>query len=332
MFVSHEKLYDFGTSKQSLLSRKKVLLIGCGGLGCSCALHLSMSGLNFIRIVDADKISLSNLHRQIAFQESDIGRYKSDVLAEQCLIKNKNLQVDIHNIFCDENNIEHLLNDIDVVVDCTDSASVKSLLNITCRKKQIPLVFGSAIGWDGICFTILPTGPCLECVFPDYRLTSDSCDGLGVLGPVPNLIGTIQAVETIKLCTNVSINTKLLMYSAYDGEFTHVDCEFDPVCKICNPNISKQEEIYDVKFSSIDLYNKDILILDIRKEYDEEHSVFNSKWKPSIDIDEIISLSTQYKFVYILCEKGERSLNLCHKIKLSNVLSIVGGIREIFKE
>ncbi|KAL3310535.1 Molybdenum cofactor synthesis protein 3, partial [Cichlidogyrus casuarinus] len=209
-------LDDFGVPAQTLLKESKVLIIGCGGLGCPAAVFLAAAGVGEIGLLDNDYVELGNLHRQIGHSEQRLGHNKAESLSARCLEINSNIQINIHKTrFTPANGLE-LVSNYDCVLDCTDNAPSRYLINDVCASSgPKPLVSGSALKFDGqltvylaafsskVTTTSVSRPPCYRCLYPDPppRAAVGSCSEQGVLGVVPGVIGTMQAAEAIKVLT-----------------------------------------------------------------------------------------------------------------------------------
>jgi sulfur-carrier protein adenylyltransferase/sulfurtransferase len=200
-------LKEIGEAGQITLMNAKVLLVGAGGLASSAALYLAACGVGTIGIVDFDVVDASNLNRQILHGVEDIGKLK--VESAKSAIEHINPDVSII-AFAERlapENVFHIMDDFDVVMDASDNFGTKYLLNDACFLSGKPYVFGGAVGFDGQASVFWPKngGPCMRCLIPeqpDSRL-SPSCSEAGVLGMVPGLIGLVQATEVVKLVLGI---------------------------------------------------------------------------------------------------------------------------------
>lgn len=298
MFRNHHQLYQFGTQKQAQLHSSTVVILGCGGLGCIVAMHLASSGVGHLVLVDYDKVEESNLHRQLSYVKQDIGSYKANVLKEWCIQHQPGITITTVVEACSDTNIHTIIHQGDkpvhAVVDCMDSARTKVMVNLYCKRLGIPYIFGSAVAWDGQVCTMMPHHPCLNCIFPSYEVGSDSCELRGVLGPIPCVIGSLQAVECIKVLTKLhpdiqNQHTTLVNYSGWDNTFEHMECTTCDSCSYCYPNnrvenkvTSTFEQEYPIEISYaeylVQKQTKDVtLLLDIRLQPTEEQQLIQTK-------------------------------------------------------
>jgi molybdopterin/thiamine biosynthesis adenylyltransferase len=196
-------LKDIGILGQKKILSSKVLIIGAGGLGSSVAELLSRAGIGSLGIVDDDKVSLSNLHRQSLYNTSDIGKFKVKIAKDKIKKINPNTKVTIYKIRLNNNNFKKIINDYDYIVDGSDNFTTKFLLNDFCLKFKKVLVTGAISKFDGHIFTFNFKNkkiPCLRCFFQESKITDDllNCESEGILGTVAGIVGTIQANEILK--------------------------------------------------------------------------------------------------------------------------------------
>ena len=201
-------LKDIGTLGQKKIISSKVLIVGLGGLGSPVAEFLSRAGVGTIGIVDYDKVSLSNLHRQSFYLTKDIGKFKVKVAKDKIKKINQNIKINIYKIRLNSLNFKKIINDYDYIVDGSDNFQTKFLLNDFCLKFKKILVTGAISKFDGHIFTFDFKNkkiPCLKCFFQESKISDDllNCESEGVLGTVAGIVGTIQANEILKKILNI---------------------------------------------------------------------------------------------------------------------------------
>jgi molybdopterin/thiamine biosynthesis adenylyltransferase/rhodanese-related sulfurtransferase len=333
-YTRHHSLYNFGKTKQELLSTKKALIIGCGGLGCSAALNLVGSGIHTLGLMDKDTVCISNLHRQHGHCSERIGNLKVQSLKESCNKLNPDVLIITYTQWFDTTKeTKEIVKKYDIVLDCSDNATTRININRMCKSLEVPLVFASSIGWDGqVCF-IDPNGPCLECVFPGMKQTSDTCESRGVFGPVPGIMGSMQAIEAIKYLIGLENSNKLLMYDSLHSCVHEIQLESNRDCLVCGNN-NFITTVYSVKEYSeylSDSSNK--ILIDIRTGNTEHEEIRDSVHVNQQDITQEWVVSMMSKNIYVLCEYGERSNMVVSKIRgfnYANAWSIHGGSRAVF--
>ena len=201
-------LKDIGVLGQKKILLSKVLIIGAGGLGSPVAEFLSRAGIGSLGIVDDDKVSLSNLHRQSLYNTSDIGKFKVKIAKDKIKKINPNTKVIIYKIRLNNNNFKRIIDSYDCVVDGSDNFTTKFLLNDYCFKFKKVLVTGAISKFDGHIFTFNFKNkkiPCLRCFFQESEISDDllNCESEGILGTVAGIVGTIQANEVLKKILNI---------------------------------------------------------------------------------------------------------------------------------
>jgi adenylyltransferase/sulfurtransferase len=221
-----------GEEGQEKLKRAKVLIAGVGGLGCPVSIYLAAAGVGTIRLVDHDRVELSNLNRQILHGDEDIGKNKSDSAIEKLTKLNQSVRVEAIAETITEDNISQLVTGFDLIVDATDNLLTRYLLNKAAIDKNIPFFHGAVYGFEGRVMTIIPgKTTCLWCVYQG-RTTQGK---FPVIGVAPAVIGCLQATEVIKYITGIGelLTSKLLIYDGLNLEFTKLTVERDPNCRHC---------------------------------------------------------------------------------------------------
>ena len=231
-------LPNVGGKGQRKLLESKVLLVGAGGLGSPAGYYLAAAGVGTLGFVDFDVVDLSNLHRQILHNTERVGQPKTASAAETIGQLNPDVQVIQHQERLISENALQIFEPYDIIVDGGDNFPAKYLANDACVLLGKPLVWGAVFQFDGQTSVFLPhEGPCYRCVFPEPPPPGSvpSCQEAGVFGAVPGVIGTIQAVETIKLLLGLgeSLAGRLLVYDGLMGEFLEVKIQQNPDCLVC---------------------------------------------------------------------------------------------------
>ena len=231
----HIKLPSFGTEAQLKLKTARVLIIGVGGLGSPAALYLAAAGVGTIALMDGDKVSLSNLQRQIAHFSSDLGKGKVLSACEKLQALNPLIRVETIGEFLAPDNAEQIINSYDFIIDATDDIEAKFLINDVCVKSGKPFSHAALLQYEGHSFTYVPGSACLRCIFgaPPPEGTVQTCSQAGVLGAVAGLLGTIQAAEAIKYFTGIGslLTNQLLTVDALTFSFSSVKVIPDANCR-----------------------------------------------------------------------------------------------------
>jgi len=222
----------FGEDGQEKLKRAKVIIAGSGGLGSAASIYLAVAGVGTIRIIDHDRVELSNLNRQILHGDNDIGRKKIDSAAEKLSRLNQGVKVEAIEETINEDNISRLVAGFDLIVDAMDNLPTRYLLNKVAIEKNIPFVHGAVYGLEGRAMTIIPgKTACLRCV---YRGLIPQ-EKFPVIGVTPAVIGCIQATEVIKYIVGIGklLTNRLLVYDGLNMKFTELAVKKDPNCEHC---------------------------------------------------------------------------------------------------
>lgn len=195
-------LHNFDVAGQERLQQSTVLIVGLGGLGCPAALYLAAAGVGRLILADGDEVELSNLQRQIAHGLDDIGRNKAESVATSIASLNPELELIVHPAHLDEQSMAPLVAEADLILDGTDNYPTRFALNRAGIAAGIPLVSGAAVRSEGQVAVFDPRngGPCYRCLYPaEGADTALSCSDSGVLAPVVGVIGTLQAMEALKI-------------------------------------------------------------------------------------------------------------------------------------
>jgi len=220
----------FGEEGQEKLKRAKVFIAGAGGLGSTIALYLTVAGVGTIRIVDHDKVELSNLNRQILHWDKDVGRKKINSTLEKLEQINAGVKIEAIEETISESNVSQLVADSDLIVDAMDNLPTRYILNKTALERKIPFFHGAVRGVT----TIIPgQTACLMCI---YRGHTPPQEKFPVIGVTPAVIGCIQATETVKYIVGIGelLTNRLLTFSGLDMKFTEFKVSRDPNCKHCS--------------------------------------------------------------------------------------------------
>jgi molybdopterin/thiamine biosynthesis adenylyltransferase len=237
-FARHLRLPEIGIAGQARLRRASVLVVGAGGLGSSVLLHLAASGVGRIGIVDPDKVTLDNLHRQILHGMATLGMAKVESARRRLTDVNPQTALDLYPKSFSESNAEDLAQPYLLVVDGSDNLATRRLINRTCIREKKPMVFGSAQRFEGqVGVFDARRGPCYRCVFPDLADSGaiESPEEAGVFGPLPAIIGTLQALEAMKLLLGIGepLHGRLLVFDGLSGKFDEIRIRKNPHCPAC---------------------------------------------------------------------------------------------------
>ncbi|XP_045116192.1 adenylyltransferase and sulfurtransferase MOCS3-like [Portunus trituberculatus] len=266
-------LPEFGPRGQRTLSAASILIVGCGGLGCPAAIYLAAAGVGRLGLIDYDLVELNNLHRQVLHTEARVGTSKALSIAQSIQALNSEVKVVPYEVSFTSSVALAVIRQYDVVLDCTDNVATRYLLNDACVLADKPLVSGSALRFEGQ-LTVYhhQGGPCFRCIHPKPPPpeTVTNCSDGGVLGAVPGVIGCMQALEAIKIITNVgtSLSQKLLLFDGLRGTFLTVKLRgMKSTCEICGETPSIKQLIDYEQFCGAAATDKDkgVMLLDRNK-------------------------------------------------------------------
>jgi len=226
-------LYGFGEEGQEKLKRAKVFIAGAGGLGSPASIYLAAAGVGTIRIVDQDKVELSNLNRQVLHWDENIDGRKADSAEAKLKKLNPGVRIEAITETITEANVSQLVADSDLIVDAMDNLPTRYLLNKTAIEKDIPFFHGAVYGFEGRAITIIPgKTACLNCVYHGVIIPEKK---FPIIGVTPAVIGCIQATEVIKYIVGLGelLTNRLLTYDGLRMTFTEFKVKKDPNCEHC---------------------------------------------------------------------------------------------------
>ena len=360
-------LPQWGLDAQNRLAHSAVLIVGLGGLGCAVAPYLVSSGVGRVGLMDFDEVSLTNLHRQPLYTDADVGLSKVNQAALSLKKLNPHCQIETYscpfNLDLDQDLSPETLNEYDCIVDCTDRLSARYDISRVCHTYNLVHIYGSVDQFEGQVAVFYPSGPCYQCMFPTPPPPGliQNCAQSGVLGPLPGLIGTLQALETLKVLGNLSSPQKSsTQISCFDGLTTQLyslPLHVNPRCPICSlsiqpPSMPSQESSTKVHSKSIRLITSIQLkkhlsqatlsspsfqIIDVRspEEYQEGHLPTASLWPLSDLQTQIVDSSTftlppsfdPHHPTVIYCAQGPRAQKALSLLTpyFSSLYELVGG-------
>jgi molybdopterin/thiamine biosynthesis adenylyltransferase len=221
-----------GEAGQEKIKKASVVIAGAGGLGSPIALYLTAAGVGTLRIIDNDKVELSNLNRQILHWDKDVSKSKTASAYDKLTKLNKNVTIETVHITIDESNAAQLTEGFDVIVDAMDNLSTRFLLNKAAVKHKVPFIHGAVSGMEGRAMTVIPgKSACIKCLYhaapPKIKFP--------VLGTTPAVIGAIEATEVIKYITGIGtlLTNRLLIYDGLNMKFTELKVIRDINCEHC---------------------------------------------------------------------------------------------------
>lgn len=352
-YSRHLLIPGIGEVGQLRLKNASVLLIGTGGLGSPAALYLAAAGVGRLGLVDPDTVDLSNLQRQLLHSDATVGMPKLESAAARLRETNPHIHLDLHPVRFTPENAIPIAENYDIILDGSDNFPTRFLTNDTAFFLKKPLVYGAIHRFDGQMTVFAPHlgGPCYRCLLPEIPAPGavPSCNEAGVLGVLPGIIGSLQAMEAIKLILGLGEPPlgKLLIYDALRTSFRSLKLPHDPACRLCgqnpsihsvnNPETSAQTTCSTMQTitaaelkARLDSGDLNALLLDVREqeEWDAIH-IPQAKLVPLQTIPSYAPNLPKDTQIIIHCKAGMRSAKACQylsSIGFENVVNVTGGM------
>lgn len=327
-------LPEIGISGQQKLAEASVLIVGVGGLGCPVLQNLAAAGVGKIGIVDGDIVEETNLHRQYLYTPNDCGKSKVAVAKNAISKQNSNVEVIPYNDYFTKHNCLDISADYQIIVDCTDNIATRYLIDDVSLDKGIPMVYASIHKFEGqLSVFNYKNGPTYRCFFPENeRLEAiPNCNDSGVLGVLPNVLGTMQANEVLKIILGIGevLSGELLLYNSLDNCFQTIEIHK-------NTDLKNKIKIEYKSISETEFFeNINSLIIDIRENFEEPKlDLENIKSVPLCELDNFLKDVDKNQKIILICQHGNRSeLAVDYLIKKGflNVRHLQNGIVNLKK-
>ncbi|MBD3202799.1 adenylyltransferase [Candidatus Woesearchaeota archaeon] len=226
-------LEEIGKKGQMILNNSCVSIVGLGALGSTCAELLARAGIGKLILFEKDVLEIHNLHRQILYDEREVGKRKA--VEAKNILENINSDIDIvsYDKGLDKSNV-NLLKESDIILGCTDNFESRFLINEFSLKEKIPWVHGGAVKTVGNLLNVIPEKVCFRCIFPVIENFSETADSLGIINSIPAVIGSLQATQAIKILLKKEYEKMLVYFNVWTNELTKVNVEKNPDCPACN--------------------------------------------------------------------------------------------------
>ncbi len=357
-YQKHLFLPEIGMEGQEKLKNAKVLVVGAGGLGCPVLQYLSAAGIGNIGIVDGDKVELSNLQRQVLYATTDIGFYKAEKAAQHLNENNNSIEYQVFTEYLKSENASGIIQNYDIVVDCTDNFTVRYVINDVCVAQNKPFVYGAIHKFEGqvAVFNFKNSngilGPTYRCVFPNQPSESEipNCATVGVLGILPGTIGLYQANEVVKMVLGIGkvLSGEMLLVDLLENTQTKIKVKrvmndelkvmsFEKKDEKLNSNIGKVNEISIFELEKMVSEKVDFQLIDVRLDY--EYGIChlpNAQLIPLNDIENKVNQISKNKPVVFYCHHGMRSAHAIKTLQkmdvFNNLINLEGGIDEWARE
>ncbi len=339
-------LKDFGPEAQQKLTDAKVLVVGAGGLGVPVLTYLNAMGVGTLGVVDNDVVALSNLHRQVLYNESDVGMLKVKAAIRALSSQNKTTRFHGYETFLAKENALEIIADYDLVIDATDNFPTRYLINDACVLLKKPFVYGALHGFEGqVSVFNYQDGPTYRCLYPTMPKADEvpNCNEHGVLGIIPGIVGNFQALEAVKVLTGVGqvLSGRLLLYNGLDAVFQKIKFSQNPENKLrteleTNYDFECEVPIQSIAPADFLVLNEttQLQIIDVRTlaEYEVGH-LENSLHIPLANLSSRTAEIDQHVPAYFLCQSGVRSQKaivlLQELMPTSQFIDISGGMNKL---
>ncbi|MCM4166283.1 Shikimate dehydrogenase (NADP(+)) [Arenibacter antarcticus] len=342
-------LKDFGPEAQHKLKNASILVIGAGGLGTPALSYLNAMGVGTLGVIDQDKIEITNLQRQVLYTEADLGKSKLATLVAHLKSQNSGTHFKTFDTFINRDNALDIISKFDLVIDGSDNFSTRYLVNDACVILNKPFVSGAIQGFEGqLSVYNFQGGPTYRCLFPNMPSPNEipNCNDNGVLGVIPGIIGSLQALEAVKVVAEIGevLSGKLLLFNGLSQSYQTIKFKVNPE----NRTIKELKESYGNEscdaiptisceaFLQLLATKKDIQIIDVRSR--EEFMDFVSKEIKAINIPLNQLMESDVNFdsrtpIYFICQSGKRSgigLKIVQeKYSKLSLFSVEGGINKL---
>ena len=343
----HISLPEFGIEGQERLKGAKVAIVGLGGLGSPAALYLASAGVGTLGLIDGDRVDLTNLQRQVLYDEEDLGASKAEVAARKLSRMNSDISIAAYSHRLDSSDALDVLKGFDIVLDGSDNFPTRYLVNDASVLLGIPSVHGSVLRFEGrVSVFGTEDGPCYRCLYPDPPPPGvvQDCQDAGVLGVMPGLIGVLQATEVIKWICRLgdSLAGRLLIVDGLSLRFQTFKVAKDPTCPMCSTHEITSLVDYDVfcnggsRISALTpsvaapRLSRDTQVLDVREPWEWEICRLpGARLVPLSELEMHLSTLDPSREILVYCHRGSRSAAAVSRLLaagFTRVSHLEGGI------
>lgn len=336
-------LKEVGQGGQEKLRRSRVLVVGAGGLGSPALLYLAAAGVGHLGICEFDRLEPSNLHRQVLFTATEVGEMKAEAAATRLRSLNPHVEVETHESRLTADTAAPLFENYDLVLDCTDNFATKFLISDTAVRTRRPAIFSSVYQFEGQiqCYDPAAGSPCLRCLWPEAPQPGaiGNCAEVGVLGAVPGVFGSLQAMEALKYLLGLpgTLKHEIVLFSLLDYRLHRLKCRRTPDCPACGSGVLPATDPArpDVELDAAAVQDMGVhafQIIDIREDGEgtcDTAGGLNIRRLPASRIDfQDLPLDRQNRYL-LCCTRGHRSQYLAIKLRrmgYDHVYSLKGGM------
>ncbi len=346
-YIRQVRVSEFGEEGQVKMTDSKILVVGAGALGCPALQYLAASGVGTLGVLDADEVDITNLHRQVLYTHADLGRPKALTAANRLKAMNPAISITPHQVHLHKGNALEIIKNYDLVVECSDNFPTKFLVNDACVMLGRPFIIGGAIQFSGqLSVYNYKGGPTYRCLIDEEPdpLEVPLCSEAGVIGMVPGIIGTLQALEALKVLTGVgqTLSGKLLhfdgitmQFSTFDISLNSKNLEITELTEYdfhCPAHILADKQIESQQFFTLLNSNQPIELLYFSDEPEEfRYKQFFAKPIPLYQLPNRVAKLSQANRIVLLCDYGIKSLSalryLVTKHGFENVVNLKDGLK-----
>ncbi len=335
-------LPEVGLEGQAKITNASVLVVGAGGLGCPVLVYLAAAGVGRIGIIDADKVDVTNLQRQVLYTTEDEGKPKAETAAKRLMALNPEINIDVYPVWLSKANALEIFSSYDIIVDGSDNFATRYLVNDACVILNKPLVFGSIFKFEGqVSVFNYKGGPTYRCLFPEPPAAGEvpNCSEIGVIGVLPGIIGTLQANEVIKIILEKGdvMSGLLYMYDALSNDVQKLKVFKDPVASLVT-ELGIYEEVCetspDIDKKTFDAWKEKQVVfqlIDVREPHEYEQKNIGGELIPMNTVKDNLTRIREDIPVIVHCQMGGRSrkiVDFLYEKGFKNVYNLRNGLQE----
>lgn len=346
-YIRQEQLREFGPVAQQKLQKASVLVVGLGGLGIPVLQYLNAMGIGRLGLVDDDTIETTNLHRQVLYNENEVGKSKMAVALARLKAQNNETVLEVHETYLNRDNALGIIGNYDLVIDASDNFPTRYLINDACVLQGKPFIYGALHGFEGhVSVFNFRGGPTYRCLFPAMPNATEvpNCDENGVLGVLPGIVGNFQALEAVKMIAGIGevLSGQLLLYNGLNASIHKIKFPKNPV----HSQIEALQKSYNVPCGIPELEidamelpeilksRQTHLIVDVRNPDEfEEDRLEGSDNIPLESLEDAHLPLDNIEKVFLICQSGVRSAQarylLQQRFPGKSFINVAGGLNRI---